>query len=103
VSRTENAMYRGIAAVKPGKYLYEVGKAIEKYIDKFGYSIVRDYGGHGIGKNFHEDPHVFLSFQPGRQNTSSGRDDLYSRTNDQYGKILCRGDIFNRWMDRYYC
>ena len=58
VSRTENAMYRGIKAVKPGKYLYEVGKAIEKYISKFGYSIVRDFVGHGIGKNFHEDPQV---------------------------------------------
>ena len=67
VKRTENAMYRGIAAVKPGKYLYEVGKTIEKYIDKFGYSIVRDYGGHGIGKNFHEDPHVFHHFNQGNK------------------------------------
>jgi len=58
VRRTENAMYRGIKAVKPGKSLYEVGKAIEKYISKFGYSIVRDFVGHGIGKNFHEDPQV---------------------------------------------
>ncbi|MCK5878718.1 MAG: type I methionyl aminopeptidase [Holophagae bacterium] len=62
VTRTESAMYRGIAAVKPGKYLYEVGKAIEKYIGKFGYSIVRSYGGHGIGKSFHEDPHVLHHF-----------------------------------------
>ena len=59
VKRTENAMYRGIDAVKPGKYLYEVGKAIEKYISKFGYSIVRDFVGHGIGKSFHEEPQVF--------------------------------------------
>jgi len=58
VNRTEKAMYRGIAAVRAGKYLYEVGKAIEKYISKFGYSIVKTYGGHGIGKNFHEEPHV---------------------------------------------
>jgi len=58
VRRTENAMYRGIKAVKPGNSLYEVGKAIEKYISKFGYSIVRDFVGHGIGKNFHEDPQV---------------------------------------------
>ena len=64
VHRTEKAMYRGIAAVKAGKYLYEVGKAIEKYIDKFGYSIVYTYGGHGIGKNFHEDPHVLHHFSP---------------------------------------
>jgi len=62
VSRTEKAMYRGIAAVKPGKYLYEVGKSIEKYISKFGYSIVHSYGGHGIGKKFHEDPHVLHHF-----------------------------------------
>ncbi len=58
VRRTENAMYRGIKTVKPGKYLYEVGKAVEKYISKFGYSIVRDFVGHGIGKSFHEDPQI---------------------------------------------
>lgn len=58
VNRTEKAMYRGISAARAGKYLYEVGKTIEKYINKFGYSIVKTYGGHGIGKNFHEDPHV---------------------------------------------
>ena len=58
VSRTKKALCRGIEAVKAGKYLYEVGKAIETYITRFGYSIVRDYGGHGIGRNFHEEPHV---------------------------------------------
>lgn len=58
VRRTESAMYRGIDAVRPGKYLYEVGKAIERYISKFGYSIVRAYSGHGIGRRFHEDPMV---------------------------------------------
>lgn len=62
VNRTEKAMYRGIAAVKAGKYLYEVGRAIEKYIGKFGYSIVQTYGGHGIGKDFHEEPHVLHHF-----------------------------------------
>ncbi|MCD6181491.1 MAG: type I methionyl aminopeptidase [Candidatus Cloacimonetes bacterium] len=67
VKRTENAMYRGIDAVKSGKYLYEVGKAIEKYIDKFGYSIVRDYGGHGIGRNFHEEPQVYHHFTQGNK------------------------------------
>ncbi|MCD6328886.1 MAG: type I methionyl aminopeptidase [Candidatus Cloacimonetes bacterium] len=62
VRRTKKAMYKGINAVKPGKYLYEVGKAIEKYISKFGYSIVREYGGHGIGREFHEEPQVFHHF-----------------------------------------
>ncbi len=62
VNRTRNALYRGIDAVRPGKYLYEVGRAIEQYIGKFGYSIVRSYGGHGIGRNFHEEPHVLHHF-----------------------------------------
>ncbi|MCK4980702.1 MAG: type I methionyl aminopeptidase [Candidatus Delongbacteria bacterium] len=64
VQRTENAMLRGIQAIKPNAFLYEVGKAIEKYVTKFGYSIVRDYGGHGIGKEFHEDPHVYHFYTP---------------------------------------
>ena len=62
VKRTEIAMYRGISAIRPGKYLYEVGRAIDKYIGQFGYSIVRDYTGHGIGRKFHEDPQVFHHF-----------------------------------------
>ncbi|PID26361.1 MAG: type I methionyl aminopeptidase [Candidatus Cloacimonadota bacterium] len=62
VERTYKAMMRGIEAIKPDKYLYECGKAIEKYIKKFDYSIVSDYGGHGIGKGFHEDPHVYHFF-----------------------------------------
>ena len=62
VNRTEKAMYRGIEAIKQGKYLYEVGKSIEKYISKFGYSIVQEYSGHGIGREFHEDPSVFHHF-----------------------------------------
>lgn len=64
VERTQNAMYRGIESVRPGCYLYEVGKAIEKYTSKFGYGIVSDYGGHGIGKLFHEDPHVYHFYTP---------------------------------------
>ncbi|MDA3838378.1 MAG: type I methionyl aminopeptidase [Candidatus Delongbacteria bacterium] len=64
VERTENAMMRGIQAIKPNSFLYEVGKSIEKYVSKFGYSIVRDYGGHGIGKEFHEDPHVYHFYTP---------------------------------------
>ncbi len=62
VHRTEKAMNLGIDAVKPGRYLYEVGRTIEQYINRFGYSIVRDYTGHGIGEKFHEDPQVFHHF-----------------------------------------
>jgi len=62
VSRTKVALEKGIAAVRPDDLLSNVGKAIEKYIEKFGYSIVYQYGGHGIGKKFHEDPYVYHFF-----------------------------------------
>lgn len=58
VKRTEKAMYLGINAVKPGGYFSDIGRAIENYISGFGYSIVKEYGGHGIGKHFHEKPFV---------------------------------------------
>ena len=58
VSRTQKALMKGIDAVKPGVFLNEIGKAIEKYISKFEYGIVRDFTGHGIGKKFHEDPQI---------------------------------------------
>ncbi|MCL1827416.1 MAG: type I methionyl aminopeptidase [Candidatus Cloacimonetes bacterium] len=58
VERTEIAMYKGIEYLKPGRRLSGMGRTIEDYVTKFKYSVVRDYGGHGIGQNFHEPPHV---------------------------------------------
>ncbi len=66
VSSTEEAMLRGINAVKPGEYLYEVGREIEQFIRKLGYSIVTELGGHGIGRGFHEAPLVLHHYS--RQN-----------------------------------
>ena len=56
--RTEQAMLRGISTVCIGASFSEIGKAIEKYTRKFGYGIVREYTGHGIGRVFHADPVV---------------------------------------------
>lgn len=58
VERTKKAMMKGIGVVKPGARFGDIGKAIEKYVGKFGYGIVRDFTGHGIGRMFHEEPHV---------------------------------------------
>lgn len=55
---TYNALMEAIKQVKPGNKLNEIGLAIEKYIRDFGYSIVRSYCGHGIGKVFHAPPNV---------------------------------------------
>ena len=54
----QEAMYEAIKTVRPGSNLTEIGAAIQKVADKAGFSIVRDYCGHGIGKGFHEEPSV---------------------------------------------
>ena len=53
VERTHEAMMRGITAAKPGRQLNVIGRVIEKYAARFGYGVVRDYTGHGIGTAFH--------------------------------------------------
>ncbi|ADU66269.1 methionine aminopeptidase, type I [Desulfurispirillum indicum S5] len=58
VERVEKAMDKGIEAVMAGKPFTVIGDAIEKYVRRFGYSVVRDYCGHGIGESFHEEPAV---------------------------------------------
>ena len=58
IETTEKAMFVGIDAIKIGGHISDIGRAIQKYIDKTHYSIVRDYGGHGIGNFFHGEPFV---------------------------------------------
>ncbi|KQO64966.1 type I methionyl aminopeptidase [Curtobacterium sp. Leaf261] len=53
VTRTEEAMNRGIRAVAPGRQVNVIGRAIESYAKRFGYGVVRDYTGHGVGRAFH--------------------------------------------------
>ena len=58
IAATHQATWAGIHQVKPGAKLGEVGQAIEAYAKINGYSVVRDFGGHGIGTIFHAKPHV---------------------------------------------
>lgn len=55
---TQEALYIGIRQVKPGVRLKQIGQAIQKYAEKEGFSVVREYCGHGIGNEFHCDPQV---------------------------------------------
>jgi len=63
VEITYNAMMLGIEKVKPGVKLNEIGKVIQHYAEKHGYSVVRDYCGHGIGKVFHAAPNVLHYYE----------------------------------------
>ncbi|WP_295892260.1 type I methionyl aminopeptidase [uncultured Vibrio sp.] len=58
VDTTYQAMWEGIKQVKPGARLGDVGHAIQRYAESNGYSIVREYCGHGIGREMHEEPTV---------------------------------------------
>lgn len=65
VAATYRAMWKGIAAVRPGARLGDIGHAIAQYARQQGYSVVREYGGHGIGREMHEAPHVHHYGRPG--------------------------------------
>jgi methionyl aminopeptidase len=58
VEITREAMFLGIKQVRPGAKLGDIGCAIQRHAESNRYSVVRDFCGHGIGKNFHEPPHV---------------------------------------------
>ncbi|CEN74695.1 methionine aminopeptidase [[Clostridium] sordellii] len=59
VEVTKECLEAGIKAVKPWGHIGDIGAAIQEHAEKNGYSVVRDFGGHGIGLQFHEDPFVF--------------------------------------------
>ena len=58
IETTYECMWRGIEAVAPGRPLNDVGIACQKVAHREGFKVVRDYGGHGIGRVFHEEPFV---------------------------------------------
>lgn len=58
VDVTYEALHRGIECVKPGNTFGDIGHAIQSFVEKNGFSVVRDFCGHGIGKTFHMDPQV---------------------------------------------
>lgn len=62
---TRECMLAGIRQIKPGMRLGDIGHAVQQLAESNGYSVVREYCGHGIGKVFHEDPQVLHYGQPG--------------------------------------
>ncbi len=65
---TEDALYRGIAAARAGNRLHHISRAIQQYVEAAGFSVVRQYGGHGVGRSMHEDPQVLNYIEPGYPN-----------------------------------
>jgi methionyl aminopeptidase len=73
VERTREATMRGVKAVAPGRPVNVIGRVIEAYAKRFGYGVVRDFGGHGIGESFHsglfvphyDNPSLGVVMEPG--------------------------------------
>jgi methionyl aminopeptidase len=74
IERTRESLARAIKAVRPGREINVIGRVIEKYAQRFGYGVVRDYTGHGVGETFHTGlviphydaaPHYATVIEPG--------------------------------------
>jgi methionyl aminopeptidase len=63
---TYEAMMKGIAVVKPGATVGDIGHAIESFVNPFRYSVVRDFCGHGLGRIFHDAPNILHFGRPGQ-------------------------------------
>lgn len=62
---TYECMWLGISKIKPGNHLGDIGHAIQQHAEQAGYSVVREFCGHGIGKVFHEEPQILHYGRPG--------------------------------------
>jgi len=65
---TQEALRRGIAAARPHNRVLDISRAVQEYVESEGCSIVRQYGGHGIGRALHEDPWIPNYVEPGQSN-----------------------------------
>jgi methionyl aminopeptidase len=63
---TEESLHAAVAVIRPGGRLSDIGNAIQQVVEGAGFSLVREYGGHGIGRAMHEDPFIQNFGQPGR-------------------------------------
>jgi methionyl aminopeptidase len=63
---TEQALYEGISQGRLGNHTEDISAAVQEYVERHGYSVVREYTGHGVGRNMHEDPQVPNFGQRGR-------------------------------------
>lgn len=58
IERTKKSFFKGVSKLKDGAWTGDFGQACEEYLDKFGYGIIRDYAGHGVGRAVHEEPTI---------------------------------------------
>ncbi|CZG81969.1 Methionine aminopeptidase [Legionella pneumophila] len=96
VEVTQECLYKAISIVRPGAHLGDIGNIIQTHAEQHGYSIVREFGGHGIGKSMWEDPHI-MHF--GKPNTGlrlqAGMTFTIEPMLKSYSQMLCMGQIIH--------
>lgn len=90
LSATEEGLLAGIAQMRPGNYLEDISGAIEDVCQQYGYGLVRNYGGHGVGKKPHEAPFIH-NFRTGEQGPRL-----------EEGNVLAIEPMFNLGKDDVY-
>lgn len=65
---TEESLYLGIEQARAGNRLTDISAAVQKHVEEYGFSVVRDFVGHGIGRNLHEDPQIPNFYSPSAYN-----------------------------------
>ena len=63
---TDESLYKAIETVKPGGRISDIGHAVQRHVESYGFSVVREFVGHGIGQKMHEEPQVPNYGEPGR-------------------------------------
>lgn len=82
---TKEALYKGTAQAKAGNRVGDVSAAVQEYAESFGYGVVRELEGHGLGRKMHEDPGVPTTAPGGQRTAPQGGNGHLYRTHDKHG------------------
>lgn len=110
VEVSRECLYKGIEAVKPWGFLDDIGAAVQELAEKNGFSVVRDFGGHGVGLEFHEEPFVphvgkkgeGMILVPGMVFTiepmiNAGSYEIFIDSDDDWTVLTADGSLSSQW------
>ena len=110
VQVTKECLNKGLQAAKPWGFLGDIGAEIQEYAESNGYSVVRDFGGHGVGLDIHEEPFVFhfgrrgtdMVLAPGMVFTiepmiNAGSYEIYIDKNNGWTALTADGSLSAQW------
>lgn len=110
VQAAKECLNKGLEAVKPWGFLGDIGAAIQEYAESNGYSVVREFGGHGVGLDIHEEPFVFhfgkrgtdMVLAPGMVFTiepmiNAGSHEIFIDENDGWTALSADGSLSAQW------